>query len=198
MYKFKVQDLTPKTKDDPKDKMANDIITRTLSKESYNYIKKISCIWMLISCSVFFITHYLGIDKESCEVCYTISSSLWFIENVASASKFSNAIRLQWLFLLFSMPVFIVLSIYKINDLKHGDMPLRLPVAFGMVSLIGTFVFLFVDIHGDTSFGPSYLLLNMNIFWSSFLSYVCFLANSLGLVFIGLYLKCYMKEVFNK
>ena len=175
-----------------------DLVRQALSLDSLTYLNKQSFKWLLISMLVFFAADYYKIDRDSCQICYSASSCLGFIEPIATASKFEEGFRLQWLFLFVSMPAYITFIVTKINDVKHGDIRLKLLVISTLVSCFTIYVFVFSEVNGnrnltDLSHGRTAAFLN-NPIVASFGSFFLFYAISLTLIFIGLYLKAYFKH----
>ncbi len=163
-----------------------------ISDKSMLYIHKIVLMWLIVSLFMFFVGHAFSLNLE---VLNYFSKKLWFVEDMAIASRFTEGTRLQWLFLTLSWPIITIFLLYKINDVKHGDMKVKVPIFMAsMITFAFFFIFIEKESHLETQHGYSGIFLNsMGV--ASIMSFVTFYVLMLSMVYCGLYIKAYMKKL---
>lgn len=167
-----------------------------ISNKSMIYIHKIVLIWFIASLLIFYLGHYLNINQQVCGGCYVLSNKLWFIEDMATASRFTEGTRLQWLFLSLSCPVICIFLLYKINDVKYGDMKIQMPLFTGLMAI---FSLAGILIKKDKSPSHGYYgLFTSSITMSPLLSFLIFYILMFGIIIVGLYIKSTIKYVIVK
>ncbi|MGI9303853.1 MAG: hypothetical protein ACR2RB_14315 [Gammaproteobacteria bacterium] len=156
-------------------------------------MQKTALIWMALSLIVFFVAHYMKLDTKACSACYFLATKLWFIEDAAIASRYTDAIRLQWLFLTFSLPVVITSIIVKIDDVKHGDMKIKVPIGMGSLGLL-CLLGILMEFSKEEPASAYWRFYITSIFGASILSFVMFYCVMVSAVFTGLYFKAYIRH----
>lgn len=172
--------------------LENSKLRPPISDKSMLYIHKIVLIWLILALFIFFIGHYFNVNQQACGVCYFLSIKLWFVEDMAIASRFTEGTRLQWLFLVLSCPIIIMYLLCKINDVKHGDMKVQMPLLMGPLAAL-SIVAILIEKDKSAAHGYYGLFLNsMSI--ASIMSFGIFYMLMLGVVIVGLYIKAYIRH----
>ena len=162
-----------------------------ISEKSMLYIHKVVLIWMLMSLFIFFLGHKVNLDINAINF---LSEQIWFVDDMSTASRFTEGIKLQWLFLTLSIPLVVIYLVYKIDDVKYGDMQLKVPITMALISVLPG-IFIFIEKQGRLDVDQGYYGLFLNsILAASVMSFVMFYTVMLGIVISGLYIKSYLQK----
>ena len=165
-----------------------------ISDKSIICIHKIVFKWLGLGLIIFYAGHYFNIDQQACSACFYLSKKLWFVEDMAITSSFTNGTRLQWLFLVLTYPVIMMLILFKVDDVKHGDMKIQLPIFMTVVAMFPVIGILIEKDKSEAHHGYYGLFLH-SMFFAPVMSSLIFYVLLLSTIFVGLYIKAYIQSI---